>query len=47
MCQVSDKIKFCTCGAEETAELKNYWVLHRPAELDFEIMGLPIMPEEN
>jgi hypothetical protein len=29
MCEISDKIKFCTCNGET---LKHYWVLHRKIE---------------
>jgi hypothetical protein len=29
MCQVSDKIKFCTCSPEKLFQPGNYWVLYR------------------
>jgi hypothetical protein len=38
MCEVSDKIKFCTCAeAENIEELDSYWVLHKfnPGNDDF------------
>lgn len=44
MCQVLDKIKFCTCS-EPVEELENYWVLHRWVKDKYEyILGLPVMP---
>lgn len=29
MCKVSDKLKLCTCKAENVKKLKHYWVLNR------------------
>jgi len=29
MCHLTNQIKFCTCKAQSTERLKNYWVLHR------------------
>lgn len=29
MCLVSDKIKFCTCAANDVEKLKHYWKLYR------------------
>lgn len=26
MCQISDKIKFCTCAASSVNQLKHYWI---------------------
>ena len=28
MCEISDKIKFCTCSSD-VEKLKHYWILHR------------------
>lgn len=40
MCEISDKIKFCTCKAKSTERLKNYWVFHQYEEGRFDgIMG--------
>src|SRR5688572_20320503 len=29
MCQVSDKLKLCTCDTQDYQKLKHYWTLHR------------------
>jgi hypothetical protein len=29
MCEVSEKLKLCTCEVASVGELENYWVLHR------------------
>ena len=51
MCEVSNKIKFCTCKAKSTERLKNYWVFHKYHKDRFDgIMGscnLPLMVDEN
>lgn len=45
MCEVSDKIKFCTCKAKSTERLKNYWVFSRFVEEDdFLLNGLILQP---
>jgi hypothetical protein len=45
MCKVSDKIKFCTCKAKSTEQLKNYWVFHRFIKGKFElVIGQPMLP---
>ena len=49
MCVVSDKIKFCTCVAEDIDldELNHYWVLHRyNKNKDMMVMGLAQAPIE-
>ncbi|QJP33354.1 hypothetical protein F0365_02475 [Nonlabens sp. Ci31] len=48
MCDVSDKIKFCTCVDKNTVieELDHYWVLHRyHKDKNLKVMGLPIFPD--
>lgn len=47
MCVVSDKIKFCTCVADdvEVDELNHYWILHRYNKDKNEmVMGLAMPP---
>jgi hypothetical protein len=29
MCELSTKLKLCTCGAASVSELRNYWILYR------------------
>ncbi|MFM2394667.1 MAG: hypothetical protein RLZZ546_2649 [Bacteroidota bacterium] len=48
MCQISNKIKFCTCKAKDIDKLKNYWALYRYNEdKNVIIVGLPIFPVED
>jgi hypothetical protein len=48
MCEVSDKIKFCTCSSD-VEKLNHYWVLHRkltnPDEMQF-CIGMYTLPNE-
>ncbi|GAA4334961.1 hypothetical protein GCM10023184_29430 [Flaviaesturariibacter amylovorans] len=46
MCQVSDKIKFCTCSnLEDINELDNYWVFHTYVKgKNVELVGEPLAP---
>ena len=48
MCEISDKIKFCTCSSD-VENLKHYWVLHRKSanldEMQF-CVGTYMMPNE-
>ena len=49
MCNISDKIKFCTCISEETKieELDNYWILYRLKESGLEcLIGSFYLPDE-
>ncbi len=50
MCQVSDKIKLCSCKTKDVERLKNYWVLHREENTVIQIVGEvffpPIIDEE-
>lgn len=32
MCEVSDKLKLCTCRTKGVEQLKHYWILKRPTE---------------
>ena len=44
MCEVSDKLKLCTCSSD-ISKLKYYWVFYRYAGNKLENMiGEPIMP---
>jgi hypothetical protein len=44
MCEVSDKLKLCTCSSD-ISKLKYYWVFYRYVGDKLEsIMGEPIMP---
>lgn len=48
MCNLSNKIKLCTCVDENTKieDLNHYWILHRQNKgKDLEIMGMPIFPD--
>ena len=48
MCEISDKIKFCSCTGD-VENLKHYWVLHRKAKNleDIQIcVGTYMMPNE-
>lgn len=45
MCQVSDKIKFCTCANGPVENLKHYWLLYRyNKDKNDNCMGMPMMP---
>lgn len=45
MCEISDKLKFCTCNKSSVSELKNYWILRRVNKIkDNFIIGEPNMP---
>ena len=45
MCQVSNKLKLCTCSATSPDKLKNYWVFHRfIKEKDYQVMGSMVGP---
>lgn len=47
MCQISDKIQFCTCANGSIEKLKHYWILHRYSKEKREMcMGSPIMPSD-
>jgi hypothetical protein len=48
MCDVSDKIKFCTCvdGNTDIEDLNHYWVLHRyNKNKDLQVLGMPVLPD--
>jgi hypothetical protein len=45
MCEVSHKIKFCTCGTEEISSLKDYWIFYRfNRQKDIMVIGDVMMP---
>ena len=44
MCKISPNLKLCTCAVEDASSLKDYWVLQRPYERDFHILGTTVMP---
>ena len=45
MCQVSNKLKLCTCSATSAMGLKNYWVFHRFIKgRNHFIIGEPMLP---
>ncbi len=49
MCEVSDKIKFCTCIDDtiDIEELNHYWVLHRyNKDKNDIVMGMPVLPND-
>lgn len=47
MCQVSKKIKFCTCNVEDINDLEHFWIFYSFQE-DQEIMmiGQPLFPKD-
>lgn len=46
MCTVSDKLKLCSCKAENVERLKHYWILRRPTEKTHWVVGLMILPAD-
>ena len=46
MCQVSDKIKLCSCKTKDVEQLKHYWVLNRPKNKDEVMLGDIIPPAD-
>lgn len=45
MCQISDKIKFCSCSSTSIESLKHYWLLYRyEKQKDSFTLGLAMMP---
>ncbi len=46
MCQVSDKIKLCSCKTKDVTELKHYWVLMCPENKEGEMLGTIIPPAD-
>lgn len=45
MCEVSEKIKFCTCKNVDVESLKHFWVLYRfEKDSEKDIMGEPVLP---
>jgi hypothetical protein len=46
MCEISDKIKFCTCVKGHYSKLPHYWLYYRVGEMkDSIMMGIAIMPQ--
>jgi hypothetical protein len=47
MCEISDKIKFCTCVKGHYSKLPHYWLYYRVGEMnEFHCMGMPMTPFE-
>lgn len=46
MCKVSDKLKLCSCKAEDVQRLKHYWVLMRPFKTQDYIIGSILPPAD-
>lgn len=44
MCTVSDKLKLCTCKTENVKQLKHYWILKRPTDRTYFVIGEMILP---
>ena len=45
MCEVSNKLKLCTCKTTSAEKLKHYWIFHRyDKEKNNHILGICIMP---
>lgn len=47
MCELSRKLKLCTCAAASVSELRNYWILHRfDKTKDFIVAGSIVLYDE-
>lgn len=46
MCEISDKLKLCTCKASDVSLLKHYWRLSRPFNDDSVTLGEIIPPAD-
>jgi hypothetical protein len=47
MCEVSDKLKLCSCKTEDVQKLKHYWILQRPFRRGGpSVMGTVIPPAD-
>jgi hypothetical protein len=46
MCQVSDKLKLCSCKAKEAQSLKHYWILNRPVDRGYFTLGPIVAPAD-
>ena len=46
MCKVSDKLKLCSCKADNVEKLKHYWVLNRHNGQNYETLGSIIPPPD-
>jgi hypothetical protein len=44
MCQVSDKLKLCSCETKDVERLKHFWVLKRHNGENICIVGIAILP---
>lgn len=44
MCKISPNLNLCTCAVEDPRTLKNYWILRRPYDGDFYILGTTTVP---
>ena len=46
MCEVSDKLKLCSCKTEDVEKLKHYWILQRPFQGDISVVGTIMAPAD-
>lgn len=46
MCEVSEKLKLCSCKTEDVEKLKHYWILQRPFPGDISVMGTVMPPAD-
>jgi len=46
MCQVSEKIKLCTCKTKNVEQLKHYWRIKRRSKKAYSIVGEISMPAD-
>lgn len=46
MCQVSDKIKLCSCKTKNVEQLKNYWTLNRTGQIIEFVVGEIFLPAD-
>jgi hypothetical protein len=46
MCEVSDKLKLCSCKTENVENLKHYWVLNRPINRGDRTLGTLLPPAD-
>jgi hypothetical protein len=46
MCEVSDKLRLCSCKTQNVEKLKHYWVLNRPTKRGESVMGTILPPAD-
>ena len=46
MCEISEKLKLCSCKTKDVEQLKHYWILQRPENRGEETLGLILPPAD-